>query len=149
MKVGKRAAIALGVTVLVAGALFTGFAAAGGLGKDRVVSDPAVGERGSGYYPYVHAQASVDSAGGWSRVKGFVSISHPGLGMYCLLLPRGVKPSSYVAVATSDYSLSPSTDVSAQWRSSSLDCPSTKWVNIRTFVGGLALSDQGFSVIVP
>lgn len=149
MKAGMRAAIALGVTVLVAGALFTGFAAAGGSGKDRVVSDAVAGVRGSGYYPYVHAQASVDASGSWSRVRGFLSITHPGVGLYCLLLPRGVKASSYVAMATPDYSLSPDTDISAQWRSSSFDCLSTKWVEIRTFSGGSTTSDQGFSVLVP
>jgi hypothetical protein len=151
MKNRTRIAVALVAVVLAVGGAFAGFAAAGGFDKptERVVSDSTVGQRGSAYYPADHAQANVDSTGTAYRVKGFSAIIHPATGVYCLQLGRGIKPASYVAIATPDYSLSPNTDVSAQWRSSSLDCPSTRWVEVMTFWAGATASDQGFSVVVP
>lgn len=146
----RKARITLIVVSAVAatGLLLSGLAVASGVaGSEPTTSDARAAVRGP-TPPKDRAQALVNASGTMDRVRGFISHTHPGAGLYCIKLPSSIKTTSYVPVATVNYSDAPP-DAIAQWRSSSFDCPDTQWVDIRTYSPAGVLSDAAFSLVVP
>jgi len=99
--------------------------------------------------PNARVAAFVDPSGYFIRNKGFQTITHPGTGVYCLQLPRGMDPSTSVVMATAEYQLSTTYDVFVQWDYLAPSCGMKRGIEIRTYSGGGVTANEAFSVMVP
>jgi len=99
--------------------------------------------------PNARAAAFVHPSGYFLRNKGFRTITHPGTGVYCLQLPRGMDPSTAVVLATPEFQLSPTYDIFVQWDWMAPSCGMTRGIEIRTFSGGGVPANEAFTVLVP
>lgn len=95
-----------------------------------------------------------------SRSKGVVSISHPGVGLYCILLDPSITFSATGAVVSPNYPEDTTSSTSIAHTEIFLsppgDCPAGNYLDVRTFrvtANGTNLvntpSNQGFFFAVP
>lgn len=105
--------------------------------------------------PNARAAALVSSEGSFIRQKGFLRITHPLTGAYCLKLKSTIDEDTLVASVTPEYWHSPQFRHGASWNSNQTECPNRgNWVEVYTFseVGlddAWELADEGFSIVIP
>ena len=99
--------------------------------------------------PNARAAALVDDPGTFLRQKGFLKITHPSTGSYCLKLTSTINENTLVANITPEWTHSPTVDVTAQWVSAHFSCPTKgNWVEVLTFNNGV-VANEAFSIVIP
>jgi len=108
---------------------------------------------------FVQAAAYVKGDSIFSAI-GFKTVTHPGVGLYCLTLPAAVR-AGWIAQVTVEWNRSLGVALFAMWDIGNVNCPQTaRTVSVRTYKGdtggvGSALqtpvlsNDIAFVVIVP
>jgi len=113
------------------------------------------------FAPYAQAEAYIGQAGTVVAAKGFVSVTHPGVGIVCLELGPGINFTRVPVVAV-EWARSSGVALFAQYDSANVSCPSptVHTIEVRTYKGDTAgvgsalqipvLSDQvAFIITVP
>jgi hypothetical protein len=96
----------------------------------------------------------------FSRSKGVVSVSHPGVGLYCILLDPSITFSATGAVVSPNYPEDSTSSISIAHTEIFLsppgDCPAGNYLDVRTFkvtANGTNLvntpTNEGFFFVVP
>jgi hypothetical protein len=99
--------------------------------------------------PNARAAALVDDPGVFDRQKGFLKVTHPGTGNYCLKLKSTINEDTLVASVTPEWTYSPTVDVTAQWVSFHSSCPvKGNWVQVITLDDGIQ-ANEAFSIVIP
>jgi hypothetical protein len=88
------------------------------------------------------------------RTKGFLSVTRPSTGIYCLTLADSIDPATTSAVVGVQWIGSSGDNLSAQWVDNTFACPAGTDFGVRTFTfaagGNNTLSNAvSFSIIVP
>lgn len=85
------------------------------------------------------------------KVKGFVSVSQPSAGSYCLKLAPGIDRETTAPVAAVDFWTSPADVAFIQVHSASADCTATDEIQVvtRGNDGSTFVDNVGFHVLVP
>lgn len=88
------------------------------------------------------------------RTKGFLSVTRPATGVYCLTLVDSIDPATTSAVVGVQWIGSVGDNLSAQWVDNAFACPAGTDFGVRTFTfaagGNNTLSNAvSFSIIVP
>jgi len=106
------------------------------------------------------AYGSINPAGGVSRSKGIVSVSHPDTGKYCITLDASIDPGTTIAIATPNFT-GDSTEVGTNaaqaiveaggGASPNLNCPSGTLGVVAMERSGTTntLHDEPFFVVIP
>jgi hypothetical protein len=113
------------------------------------------------FAPYAQAEAYIGAGGAVVAAKGFVSVSHPAVGIVCLELGPGINRTRRPVVAV-EWASSTGVALFAQYDSANVTCPSPtlNTIEVRTYkgdTGGVGsalqvpvLSDQvAFIITVP
>jgi hypothetical protein len=104
--------------------------------------------------PNARAAGLVSLDGVFVRQKGFLKVTHPSTGFYCLKLNSTINEGTLVASVAPEGSFSTSPNATARWISSHAACPlKGNWVEVITFLdqqsGTYTFINEGFSIIVP
>lgn len=88
------------------------------------------------------------------RTKGFLTVTRPSTGIYCLVLADSIDPATTSAVVGVQWIGSFGDNLSAQWVDNAYACPAGTDFGVRTFTfaagGNNTLSNAvSFSIIVP
>ena len=94
--------------------------------------------------------AGVEQAGDLFLKKGVQSVTHPGVGIYCITpkANKGIDVSRAIPLLDVDWGKSAGNELSVYSRNSRLDCPAGAF-NVRTFSAGVASDSVAFTIVVP
>ena len=129
-------------------------ASSGAPDKAEVAAPDPAGVVPAATAPNARAAALVRYDATFVRQKGFLKITHPDTGNYCLKLESTINEDTLVASITPEYNNSPHVNISAQWYSPHAGCPlKGNWVQVLTLVDGQtglwSPADEAFSIVIP
>ena len=121
--------------------------AAGARGSDGAAGKDGLDGTARAYASVVTGDPPVLNPG---KVKGFLGVTHPSGGAYCLKLAPGIDRDSVAPVATVDFWTSPAATSFVEVHSAGTDCQADEIEIItRGSDGQTFANDVGFHVIVP